>query len=57
MFLATGIFFFGNNHVLPEAMRTVPILSAPVLLVLVLTVFHVLRTLLAKPRPAPVRPR
>ena len=57
MFLATGIFFFGNNHVLPEAMRTVPILSAPVLLVLVLTMFHVLRTLLAKPRPVPVRTR
>lgn len=53
MFLATGIFFFGNNHVLPEAMRTVPILSAPVLSVLVLTVFHVLRTLLAAARSAP----
>ena len=48
MLIATGIFFFGNNHVLPEALRTGPILSAPVLLVLVLTVVHLVRTALAK---------
>lgn len=53
MFLATGIFFFGNNHVLPEAMRTGPVLSAPVLLVLVLTAIHVFRTRMATDRRVP----
>ena len=33
-FLATGIFFFGNNHVLPEALRTPLVLSVPVLTVI-----------------------
>jgi uncharacterized membrane protein len=47
MFLATGIFFFGNNHVLPEALRTAPVLSAPVLLVMGLTIVHVIRARLA----------
>lgn len=50
MFVATGIFFFGNNHVLPEAMRTAPILSTPVLLVLALTLVHVVRTSMARSR-------
>lgn len=50
MFVATGIFFFGNNHVLPEAMRTAPILSTPVLLVLALTLVHVIRTLMERGR-------
>lgn len=53
MFVATGIFFFGNNHLLPEALRTVPILSAPVLLVLVLTAFHGVRVRMAKPVRVP----
>lgn len=53
MFLATGIFFFGNNHVLPEVMRTGPILSSPVLLVMALTFVHVARTLMARDRQAP----
>lgn len=52
MFVATTIFFFGNNHVLPEAMRTVPVLSAPVLLVMVLTVVHVVRIRFFRTRPA-----
>ena len=39
-FLATGIFFFGNNHVLPEALRTPIFLSAPVLLVVVWTIYY-----------------
>ncbi|MFN3816258.1 hypothetical protein [Brevundimonas sp.] len=52
MFLATGIFFFGNNHVLPEVMRTGPILSAPVLLVLALTAFHMARARLFGARTA-----
>ena len=48
MLVATGIFFFGNNHVLPEAMRSTAILSTPVLLVVVLTVAHMVRALIAR---------
>ncbi|GJL97824.1 MAG: hypothetical protein DHS20C06_16410 [Hyphobacterium sp.] len=43
-FLATGIFFFGNNHVLPEILRTPWFLALPVLAVVVWTVFHAVRT-------------
>ena len=39
-FLATGIFFFGNNHVLPEALRTPAFLSAPVLVVMFWTLYY-----------------
>lgn len=42
-FLATGIFFFGNNHVLPEAMRTQIALVAPVISVIALTVFYAIQ--------------
>ncbi|MEX6634791.1 hypothetical protein [Hyphococcus lacteus] len=44
-FLATSIFFFGNNHVLPEALRTPLVLSAPVIGVIVLTAFYTMRVL------------
>jgi len=44
LFLATGIFFFGNNHVLPDALRQPMILSAPVLAVAVLTLFFSVRS-------------
>jgi len=44
LFVATAIFFFGNNTVLPEAMRTPPVLLAPVLLVVALTIAHLVRT-------------
>lgn len=50
MFVATGIFFFGNNSVLPEAMRTPPVLLAPVLLVVALTMAYVARTFMARGR-------
>lgn len=40
LFLATGIFFFGNSHVLPEALRQPPLLAAPVLAVVAATVIH-----------------
>jgi uncharacterized membrane protein len=43
-FLATGIFFFGNNHVLPEILRTPWFLSLPVLAVVVWTATHAVRT-------------
>ncbi|MEM6746015.1 MAG: hypothetical protein AAF608_01200 [Pseudomonadota bacterium] len=43
-FLATGIFFFGNNHVLPAALRTPLFLSAPVLAVIIWTALYALRT-------------
>nr|WP_298930265.1 hypothetical protein [uncultured Erythrobacter sp.] len=43
-FLATGIFFFGNNHVLPEAFRTVAFLSAPVVAVVLWTAFFAVKT-------------
>lgn len=43
-FLAVGIFFFGNNHVLPDALRTPWALSAPVLAVVLWTVFYAVRT-------------
>lgn len=42
-FLATGIFFFGNNHVLPEALRTPLFLSAPVLIVIGWTLVFVVK--------------
>jgi uncharacterized membrane protein len=42
-FLATGIFFFGNNHVLPEVLRSPWFLALPVLAVVVWTLFHAVR--------------
>jgi hypothetical protein len=37
MLIATTIFFFGNNHVLPDVLRSAPILAIPVAGVLALT--------------------
>lgn len=48
-FLATGIFFFGNNHVLPAALRTPPLLSVPVLAVVLWTLVYAVRTRFASP--------
>jgi len=48
LFLATGIFFFGNNHVLPAALRTPLFLSAPVVAVVVWTLYYSVRTRLAR---------
>lgn len=50
-FLAVGIFFFGNNHVLPEALRTPAFLSAPVLAVVLWTIFYAFRTRFGKRAP------
>ncbi len=41
--LATGIFFFGNNHVLPEALRTPWLLAAPVIAVVAWALFYAVR--------------
>jgi len=42
-FLATGIFFFGNNHVLPETLRHPAFLSIPVLAVVIWTAFFAVK--------------
>lgn len=47
-FLATGIFFFGNNHVLPEILRAPAFLSAPVIAVVLWTIFYAFRTRFSK---------
>ena len=52
MFIATFIFFFGNNHVLPEVLRTEAVLIMPVALVVVLTVFWLVRVSLPAVRKA-----
>ena len=41
LFLSASIFFFGNNHVIPEALRTPLILSIPVLLVVAVTSIYI----------------
>lgn len=41
LFLSTSIFFFGNNHVLPEAFRTPTMLSAPVVIVVLITLAYI----------------
>lgn len=50
-FLATGIFFFGNNHVLPEVLREPAFLSAPVITVVLWTIFYAVRTRFSRPEP------
>lgn len=50
-FLATGIFFFGNNHVLPETLRKPALLSAPVIAVVLWTAFYAFRTRFSKRAP------
>ena len=42
LFLSASIFFLGNNHVIPEALRTPLILSMPVLLVVVVTSIYII---------------
>jgi len=44
LFLATGIFFFGNSHVLPEALRLPALLAAPVLAVVAATLLFAFLT-------------
>ncbi len=47
-FLATGIFFFGNNHVLPEMLRYPAFLSAPVVAAVLWTLFYMFRIRFSK---------
>lgn len=44
LFIASVIFFFGNNHVLPEALRSEAVLMMPVLLVAAATVGWLVKT-------------
>ena len=43
MFMATASFFLGQSQVIPEVIRTVFVLVSPVLLVLLLTIFWLVR--------------
>jgi uncharacterized membrane protein len=47
-FLATGIFFFGNNQVMPESLRTPWFLALPVLAVVVWTAVYAVRSRFGK---------
>ena len=51
MFVATGSFFLGQMKVFPEALRIVPLLAIPVLLVLALMFFWWARVLMTKRVP------
>ena len=42
-FLATGIFFLGNNHVLPEILRAPVILVTPILAVVIWTLYYAVK--------------
>jgi len=52
MFIATFIFFFGNNHVLPEVLRAEVVLIIPVLGVALATLITVVRALIRSQRLA-----
>ncbi|MEQ3696572.1 MAG: hypothetical protein ABNH02_06350 [Pseudomonadales bacterium] len=43
LFLAAASFFLGQAQVIPEAIRTLPVLVGPVLLVLIMTIYWVVR--------------
>lgn len=45
MFITVTIFFLGNNHVLPEVLRKPVVLMAPIVAVLLLMVFWIVRVL------------
>ena len=57
MFIASAIFFLGNNHVLPEMLRHPYILNTPIIAVLAAMLFWLVRTLLARSRPKRRCPR
>jgi uncharacterized membrane protein len=57
MFMSTTSFFLGQSQVIPEEIRTIPVLVTPVLLVIVLTLYWVIRVnfwgSLKLPTPSP----
>ena len=53
LFIASFIFFFGNNSVLPPVLRTPVALVAPVLTVIGLTVYSSFRIRFGRRNPAP----
>jgi len=57
MFIATGSFFLGQAKVFPEELRVLPVLAAPVVLVLVTMLFWWIRVLVTKRVPGPTSRR
>jgi len=51
MFIAVTIFFLGNSNILPEVLRTPFFLGAPIIAVLVLMIFWLIRVLFTKYLP------
>ncbi len=49
MFIATGIFFLGNNDLLPDALRTPLFLITPVFAVLLAMIFWIVRIQITRP--------
>lgn len=45
MFIATGSFFLGQMHLFPQALQRIEIVSLPVLLVVILLIFWMIRVL------------
>lgn len=50
MFIATGSFFLGQAKVMPEAIRIVPMLAIPVLVVVILMFYWLVRVRFGRPR-------
>ena len=57
MFIATGSFFLGQAKVFPEELRVLPLLAAPVVVVLVAMFFWWIRVLVTKRVPGPTSRR
>ena len=56
LFIAVTIFFLGNNHVLPEILRTPLFLISPIVAVLALMVFWLVRVTFTKWHRTPLSP-
>ncbi|WP_339745142.1 hypothetical protein [uncultured Maricaulis sp.] len=52
MFIAVTIFFLGNNNILPEFFRQPALLVAPILSVVIISIFWLLRVLFTRWRPS-----
>ena len=51
MFIATSIFFLGNNDLLPDALRTPLFLNAPIFAILLAMIFWIFRIQITRPVP------